>query len=151
MKKVILVALLVVGMTAFAQGKRGKFQDREKVAPEQRVEKQVEKMTADLSLNDKQAAQIKELLTKENVERESKRAEMQAKRAEGAKPSQEERDAMKEKMDEKINAHKAEMKKILTTDQYAKWEKNMEQRKEKMQDNMQDRMKNKKKRANNPE
>lgn len=147
MKKVILAVLLVVGMTAFAQGKKGKFQDREKLAPEQKVEKQVEKMTTDLSLNDKQAAQIKALLTKESVERESKRAEMQAKRAEGTKPSQEERAAMKEKMDEKINDHKAEMKKILTADQYAKWEKNMEQRKEKMQD----RMKNKKKRANNPE
>lgn len=134
MKKLVSVALMIVGITSFAQERNGKFKNREKVAPEQRVEKQVEKMTTDLGLNDKQATQLKALLTKENTQREAKKAEIQAKRAEGTKPSKEEREAMKAKMVEKIDAHKVEMKKILTSDQYAKWEKNREERKEKMKE-----------------
>lgn len=147
MKKLIVVALLVVGMTTFAQEGRKRGEGKEKLPPEQRVEKQIEKMTKELSLNEKQTAQVKELLTKENAEREAKRAEMEAKKADGTKPTPEERKAMKEKMDAKIATHKAEMKKILTADQYTKWEQNFEEKKSKMKEKIMERRSEKKKKT----
>jgi len=137
MKNLFIAALLFVGMTTFAQEPRG--ERKEKLQPEQKVEVQVNKLTKDLSLNEKQTAQVKELLTKENAERQAKKAEMDAKRADGQKPSPEERDAMKKKMEEKMANHKAEMKKILTADQYSKWEQNLEAKKEKMKEKMKER------------
>jgi len=131
MKKLILALVLVVGLTTFAQEKRQGKGDREKMTPEQQVELQVKKMKLDLDLNEKQTAQIKEIVTAQVAKREAKRAEMQSKRAEGQKPSKDElfktRSAM---LDEQI-AHKAEMKKILTPEQYTKWEsKHAEHKKE---------------------
>ena len=84
MKKVLVVALLVVGLTTFAQGKR------EKMEPEERVEAVLEKMTRDLDLNEKQVAEIKSLLTNSAEERKNKHAEMKAKKETGEKPSKEE-------------------------------------------------------------
>lgn len=139
MRKLVVVALLVVGMTTFAQVGKKRGEGKDKLPPEQRVEKQVEKMSKDLSLNEKQTAQIKELLTKENAERQAKKADMEAKKADGTKPTAEERKDMKAKMDEKITIHKAEMKKILTADQYSKWDQKFEERKEKMKEKIMDR------------
>ncbi|MEC4004771.1 hypothetical protein OX283_008885 [Flavobacterium sp. SUN052] len=145
MKKLVVFALLVVGLTTFAQEGRKRGEGKEKLPPEQRVEKQLEKMTKDLNLNEKQTAQVKELLTKENAERQAKKAEMEAKRADGTKPTPEEKMAMKEKIDQRIVTHKAEMKKILNADQYTKWEQNFEQRKEKMKEKIMERKGDKKK------
>lgn len=145
MKKVFLLAFLVVGLTTFAQGKRGKLQDGEKLSPEQRTEKQVEKMTKELGLNDTQAKQVKELFAKGVAEREAKKSEMQKRRAEGNKPTPEEREAMKVKMGEKQEQMKSEMKKILTADQYAKWEEKKAERKEKFAEKIEERKENRKK------
>lgn len=131
MKKLILALALVVGLTTFAQEKRGKKGEREKMTPEQQVELQVKKMKLDLDLNDKQTVEIQKIVSKQVEKREAKRAEMQTRKTEGQKPSKDElfktRSAM---LDEQI-AHKAEMKKILTAEQYTKWEsKHAEQKKE---------------------
>ncbi|WP_298115785.1 hypothetical protein [Flavobacterium sp.] len=131
MKKLILAFALVIGLTTFAQEKRQGKGEREKLTPEQQVELQVKKMKLDLDLTDKQTAEIQKIVSKQVEKREAKRAEMEAKRASGEKPSKDEffkkRNAM---LDEQI-AHKAEMKKILTSEQYTKWEsKHSEQKKE---------------------
>jgi len=144
MKKLILAVVLVVGMTAFAQD--GRRERMEKLTPEQRVDLQVKKMTKDLDLNNKQASEVRILVQKEVEKREAKRAEREAKKA-AMRPSKEEMEAMKAKMQEEQKANAIEMKKILTADQYAKWEKNREERKEKMMDKMQDRKENRKKKA----
>lgn len=130
MKKLVLMALLVVGITTFAQEKRE--ERKEKLTPEQRADFQVKKMTKDLNLNDKQAEQVKVLVAKEVEKREVKRAEMEAKRAEQTKPSKEEMEVRKTEMKASQEAMKAEMKKILTADQYTKWEQKLEERKDKM-------------------
>jgi protein CpxP len=145
MKKVFLLALLVVGLTTFAQGKSGKRGDVEKLTPEQKTEKQVERLTKDLNLNATQAKQVKELFVKAVEEREAKRIEMEKRRAEGTKPTPEEREAMKAKMAEKQEAIKVEMKKILTADQYVKWEAKKGERKEKHADRKEERKENRKK------
>lgn len=142
MKKLFVAALLVVGMATFAQEQ--KAERKEKFTPEQRVDFQIKKMKADLNLDEKQAEQVKALLTQEAKKREAKRAEMEAKRAEKARPSKEETEARKAELKANQEAMKAEMKKILTADQYTKWEQKQEERKEKMIERMKDK---KKKRA----
>lgn len=133
MKKLFVVALFAIGLTAMAQekGKRGDFKD---MTPEQRTELHVKKMTKDLDLNEKQQKEIKELL---NAQKED-RAEMIEKRKEiketAEKATKEQRAEMKAKMEEKKAAINAKMKTILTDDQFKKWEAQKEQGKERMKE-----------------
>lgn len=124
MKKVFLAFALIIGLTTFAQDKKGNRGEREKLTSEQQAELQTKKMKLDLNLNDKQAAEIKSILTKQAEKRTAKRNEMQAKNKEGQKPSKDERFKMKNAMLDEQIAHKAEMKKILNAEQFAKWEEN---------------------------
>ena len=132
MKKVIVAALLVVGMTAFAQEKEGRRAGREKLTTEQKVDFQVKKMTKDLDLNEKQAKDVSVLVTKEVEKREAKRAEMQNLKAE-------KRAEMKAQIEAEQVAVSADMKKILTAEQYAKWEKIRDERKENFKEKMAER------------
>ncbi len=118
MKKLIVAALLVVGMTTFAQEKEGRIPGKEKLTSEQKVNLQVKKMTKYLGLNETQTKEIRVLVTKELEKREAKIEEMKAQRkAEQAAVS-------------------SDMKKILTPEQYAKWEKNREEKKESIKEKM---------------
>lgn len=127
MKKLFVVALLVVGITAFAQEKEGKRTGRERLTTEQKVDLQVKKMSKDLDLNEKQKEQFKALATKEVQKREQKRKELRdAKEQDRAK--------MKAQMETNQAAMSAEMKKILTPEQFTKWEKIRNERKEKMKE-----------------
>ena len=120
MKKLVFMALLIVGITAFAQEKRE--ERKEKLSPEQRVNFQVKKITKDLNLNEKQIEQVKALVSKEVEKREAKRAEMEAKREGQTRPSKKEMEARKTEMKANQEAMKSEMKKILTAEQFTKWE-----------------------------
>ena len=132
MKKVIVAALLVVGMTAFAQEKEGRRAGREKLTTEQKVDFQVKKMTKDLDLNEKQAKDVSVLVTKEVEKREAKRAEMQNLKAK-------KRAEMKAQIEAEQVAVSADMKKMLTAEQYAKWEKIRDERKENFKEKMAER------------
>jgi hypothetical protein len=132
MKKVFLAILLVVGMTAIAQETKIEKPRKEKMSSEQKVELYVKKMKLDLDLNDKQVTEVKKLAEVQFQKREAKRAEIKAKREEEKKIRDEKRFEMKNQMLDEQIAQKAEMKKILTPEQYAKWEKIQSERKEKM-------------------
>jgi protein CpxP len=132
MKKVFLALVLIFGLTTFAQGKKEGKVEREKMSPEQQVELQVKRMKLDLDLNDKQSSEIKAILTKQTEKRATKRAEMQAKKAEGKKPSKDEIFKMKNAMLDEQIANKTEMKKILNAEQFAKWEQNQLNRKKEL-------------------
>lgn len=134
MKKLIVATLLVVGITAFAQEKEGIRPGREKLTAEQKVDFQVKKLTKDLDLNEKQSEQVKALVSKEVEKREAKRAEMD-------ELKKKKREEMKAQRDADQTALRSEMKKILTVDQYAKWEKGREERKEHMKEKMWERRK----------
>ncbi|MFM2213616.1 MAG: hypothetical protein RL427_879 [Bacteroidota bacterium] len=125
MKKVFLAIVLVLGLTTFAQEKEGKKGNREKLTPEQRVDLQVKRMTKDLDLNEKQVAELRTLVTKQEEKREAKRAEIKEKRDKNAAKREEVKAAMEKERAESD----AEMKKILTPDQYSKWVKIREERK----------------------
>ncbi|NNT72005.1 hypothetical protein HKT18_07235 [Flavobacterium sp. IMCC34852] len=129
MKKVFLALLLLVGITALAQEKKGKRMDGEKLTTEQKVDFQVKKMTKDLNLNETQAKEVRTIVTKEVEKREAKKAEMDKKkeqaRAERLAQAKENQAALE-----------ADMKKILTPDQFAKWEKSREEKKAKVKERM---------------
>jgi hypothetical protein len=119
MKKVFVALVLIVGMTTFAQKREPQ---REKLTPEQRVELQVKKMKLDLDLNDKQAMEIKKLMAEHSKKREAKRAEHNAQKAKNVKPTADEMYLMKSQMLDEQIAMKSEIKKVLTPEQYAKWD-----------------------------
>jgi len=123
MKKVIVVALLIVGITAFAQEKEGLRAKKEKLTTEQKVDFQVKKLSKDLNLTVEQTKSVQDLVTNQVKKREAKRAEM--------KEIKEKKLAeMKAEMEKEQAAVSADMKKILTPEQFAKWEKIREEKKE---------------------
>jgi hypothetical protein len=133
MKNLFLAVVLFVGLTTFAQEKKG--ERREKLTSEERVDLQIKRLTKELTLDEKQVKEVRILVAKEVEKREVKRTEMQAKKAEReklARPSKEEMEARKAEMKKEQASMKAEMKKVLTADQYTKWEQKLEDRKEKM-------------------
>lgn len=132
MKKLFVAALLVVGITAFAQEREGRRSGKEKLTSEQKVDFQVKKMTKDLELTEKQASEVKTIVAKQVQKREAKRAEIKA-------DKEKDRAEMKANMEKEQAAVSADLKKILTPEQYAKWEKNREEKKEKMKERMRER------------
>jgi hypothetical protein len=126
MKKLIIAALLVVGIAAFAQNRKemGNRPDRsemEKFSPEQRTQLMVKKLTLDLDLNAKQQEEVKQIIADQEEKREAMRAERKIRKAGAEKLNTDEQFAMQNKMlDEKI-AMKNKMKTILSPEQFEKW------------------------------
>ncbi len=125
MKRFIVVALLAIGMSAFAQVEHSENEGKdpiEKMSPTERAEKALKRMTKKLKLTEAQQKQMKVLIT----EQEAKKAEP------NFKPCKEDRLAMKEKIS-----------KVLTAEQNAIWDKIQEDRKEKMKEKMKEKKKKK--------
>jgi protein CpxP len=120
MKTWILAAVMMAGLTLSAQEKG---EQREPLKPEQRAELHAKKMTLALDLNEKQQKDLQKLFTEQNKKAEQFKAQRKTGNETANKMTADERFAMQNKMlDEKI-AMKADMKKILNSDQFAKWEK----------------------------
>jgi hypothetical protein len=120
MKKLCIVALLVIGLSSFAQERKERHPkgEIEQMTLEQRNQLHLKKMTLDLDLNAKQQEQVGKLMTEQMAKIEKMKAEHKAKMEE-AKAL---RFEMKNKMlDEQIEL-KNKMKSILSADQFAKWE-----------------------------
>lgn len=129
MKSLILAAAMMIGVVASAQDKRER---PEPLKPEQRAELRVKQMDLALDLDDKQQKDLQKLILERTKKAEQFKAERKAKREAGQKPTADERFAMKSKMlDERI-AMRDEVKKILTEEQYAKWEKMKREKKGKI-------------------
>lgn len=125
MKKFIMIAVLLTGMTAMAQ--RHDMQEGRKsmkdLSPEQIATLQTKRMTLALDLTDAQQAKMKTLFTKEAEERKAKMEERKTKRENDEKLTADEKYAMEnERLDKQI-AYKKAIKSILSDEQYAKWEK----------------------------
>jgi hypothetical protein len=124
MKKLIIAALLVVGMTSFAQ-ERNKMERRqhgmemEKFTPEQRNELMLKKMTLELDLSAKQQNQMKSIIAEKSAKQE---VMMEGRKEKTDKPSREERFAMKSKMLDEQIIMKGKMKNILSAEQFEKWD-----------------------------
>jgi protein CpxP len=123
MKKLMVMALLMVGITIFAQERNRKQQGNqmEQFTPEQRSELQVKKLTLELDLNESQQRDIKAFIADKNTKMEAHRTAMKAMKEKGTKPTSDERFAMKSKMLDEQIATKKRMEKILNPKQLEKW------------------------------
>lgn len=129
MKKLILAVMLFVGITTFAQQRKA---GKERLTSEEKVDLQVKRMTKELSLDEKQAKEVRAIVTKEVAKRETKRAEVKEQK-------DKKREEIKAEMQKEQAAFSADIKKVLTPEQYAKWEKNREDKKAKLKDRMKER------------
>ncbi len=125
MKKVILLAALMLGFTAMAQkGERGNRGDFKNMSAEQMATLQTKQMTLDLNLTASQQSKIQALNLDNATKRKAKMEERKALKEAAERPARtsDEQYAMRaERLDAAI-AHKAELKKILSTEQFEQWE-----------------------------
>ncbi|WP_431244307.1 hypothetical protein ACQ9BO_08155 [Flavobacterium sp. P21] len=138
MKKLFIATMLFVGVASFAQDmdqKSGRDQ-RERMTPEQRNEKQLQKLTSELTLDANQQAQVKQLLADRSAKAEKLRETRQANKDSGTKLTATEREAFKKEMIAERDANDAKMKSILNADQYTKWKKIQEENKDKAREKM---------------
>ncbi|MBL7955372.1 MAG: hypothetical protein JNJ91_10060 [Flavobacteriales bacterium] len=104
MKKLMIVAVLA-SMTLAAQA-----QEKEKRTPQERAKARTEHMTKELALSPEQQAKVEAINLKYADQVEAVRSEREA-----------ERTAKREAAKAMHDAHDAEMKAVLTADQYTKW------------------------------
>ncbi len=130
MKKLILVVLLAIGMSTFAQEKI----EKDRKSPEERGAILLKKMTTELNLDAKQQAQMKQVIAEQGAKREAMKAERMANKDLPKVPTPEERKLRKQKMDDGKKAMDEKLKIILTPEQFTKWNAFQEARKDKMKD-----------------
>lgn len=117
----LMVALLMVGGLAMAQGPRR--EGKMKMDPKERAEKMTERMAKEYSLNE---AQKKELLDANLA--------LNEKMAKKAEDSKAEKQQMHKEMKANRDAYEAQLKKIMTEEQYASYTKNQAERQKRMKD-----------------
>ena len=125
MKKVILLAVLMLGFTAMAQkGERGNRGDYKNMSAEQMATLQTKQMTLDLNLTATQQSKIQALNLDIATKRKAKMEERKALKEAAERPARtsDEKYAMKAERLNAAIAHKAELKKILSTEQFEQWE-----------------------------
>jgi Spy/CpxP family protein refolding chaperone len=125
MKKLFIVALLVVGMTSFAQERKARPEraQMEQMTPEQRNQLHLKKMTLELDLNASQQKEMSKIIAEQSAKREARMAERKATKDSAKKQlTSDELFAKKNKMLDEQIIMKERMKKILTPEQYKKWD-----------------------------
>ena len=131
MKKVILLLLCMVGLTAMAQrGENGQRNGMKDLTPEQMATLQTKKMVLALDLSQDQQSKIQAINLEKAVARKAKWEERKAlkENGEAKKPTSEERYTMQNARLDQMIAQQAEMKNILSAEQYSKWEKMAQRR-----------------------
>jgi len=123
MKKLIVLALLIVGTTMVAQERNRMHQGNkmDQFTPEQQSQLMLKKMTLELDLTDAQQKEISAFISDKIAKKEAHKAEMKAMKEKGVQPTSDEKFAMAmKKLDEQI-AMKKRMEKILSPKQFEKW------------------------------
>ncbi|TWI03369.1 hypothetical protein IQ05_00312 [Flavobacterium tiangeerense] len=125
MKKLLIVLVLAFGITSQAQERKTKTESAkmERMSAEQKRALQVKKMTLELDLNASQQKEISSLLAEQSTKREAMLADRKAnKTAEKKQLTSNERFELKNQMLDNQIAMKERMKKILSNDQFKKWD-----------------------------
>ena len=114
MKKILFAAVaLIFSVSIFAQApQRG---ERREFKPEEMATRMADGMKKELNLNDEQYKSVYNLYLKRGEE-------MKARRNKGQQGQQVNREARREEMKKSQEAMNAELKKILTAEQYTKYE-----------------------------
>lgn len=135
MKKVFLMTILFLSVFSLAQAQRNTGQRPSKsgnkgehmgmMSPEERAERQTQRLTEALSLNPEQIAKVKAIYVK-NAD-ENRKAFEKARAA-----GQEEREKMQGQMKASMAKQDNEIKALLTPEQKEKFEKHIKEREERM-------------------
>jgi periplasmic protein CpxP/Spy len=134
MKNILLTFVLLFNLIAFSQETATKPENTpkresiKKLTAQQKSKEQLERMTKELNLDEKQVAAIKILVDNRIEKREAFKQKWKLLE----KGNKEERKTLRESMKAEQDDTKEEMKKILTEEQFKKFEANNEERKEKM-------------------
>ena len=121
MKKIVLSAAFVI-LGTFAMAQQTPMMNKKDPAQmEQKRQEKLKVMQTELNLTNAQVAQIKALQDKKMAERQQNAPQMQA-----------ERKAKMEQMKAKNEQWNAEMKQILTPEQYQKWQTKQKERMQNM-------------------
>lgn len=143
MKKLIIAALLVIGISAFAQEnqpeKKGNKGQRERMTPEQRNQALLDRMTTELKLDAKQQEQIKPIIAEQAAKLQAMREQRMV--GNSKEMSKEERSALREKRTEDKIALDAKFQSILTPEQFKKRKENEDANREKMRQTRESRQK----------
>ncbi|MBU3681384.1 MAG: hypothetical protein FGM16_05545 [Flavobacterium sp.] len=136
MKKLVVVAVLLLSVTAFAQEKRKKGPE---MSAEKKVELQVARLKIELDLNEKQTAELRTVF-QERLQKQNKlRAEFGSKKDSLHKPSPAQREQMKKIKSDNKKVFEEQLKKILTATQFETWNQLKTDRQNKTKDRMQKR------------
>jgi len=127
MKKLVglTVIVLLFSLTISAQQKQERSHRESDFTPEQKATLMAKKMTLALDLDKNQETAVYKLMMENAEERQAAMAEMKKRKESGTKPTNDEKFDMQNNRLDKMIAHKAAMKKILSEEQFAKWEKSM--------------------------
>lgn len=120
----MMIAIAFLTLNATAQDTKNKNHSLKDLSAEEVATLRTKKMTLHLDLTESQQTKVKALVLEEAKQKESLRAERKAKKDDenAKKPTKEERYAMANtRLDEQIEM-KRQMKSILNTEQYEKWE-----------------------------
>ncbi|MFT6370107.1 MAG: hypothetical protein ACJAWH_001190 [Maribacter sp.] len=129
MKKLALIAVLLSGVYLTAQRHEGKRNGMKDLNPKQIATLETKIMTLVLDLDKNQQKEVEWILLANAKLKKTKLEQRKLKRDEGTKPTKEQRFAMQNEHLDHMIVQKAEMKKLLTDEQFSKWEK-MRQKKQ---------------------
>ncbi len=141
MKKIVMIALMILAVASLAQAQRGGGQrpsqapgsqnQRPQMNPEQMIERQIQRLNEAVSLTDAQKTKVKEIF-KQNGE---KQRELFSSMRNGS-GQQADREKMRAKMDEFRKKQDEQIKAVLTKEQLPKYEKYMQEREARMKERM---------------
>ena len=130
MKTWILALMMMTGVAMNAQHGERKMdrmaharERHEKLTPEQRTELKAKHLTLALGLNDKQQKEVQQLIQERETNKQQFMAQRKANKEAGKRLTADERFAAKSKMLDGQIAMQRDMKKILTPEQFTKFEK----------------------------
>ena len=123
MKKILAVMLCLLATSAFAQGFGGGQGGQRQFNPDQMATRQADRIKEACGLNDEQYGKIKEYYKKQQEEMMKQFQQNQGQGQERPRMSRED-------MEKRREAQTAELKKILTEEQYAKYEEMQKQQRQ---------------------
>nr|WP_315250947.1 hypothetical protein [uncultured Flavobacterium sp.] len=141
MKTLIIALVFGIGVSGFAQESTTAPNNSNigKMTPEQRQEKQLARLTKELTLDAKQQEAVGKILAEKSAKAQEAKSQRQTRKSSGEKMTAEEREAFKTKMQAEKADTETKMKAVLSADQYKKWLETREENKDKMRDKIRER------------
>jgi len=138
MKNLIVAALMIFTIASYAQEARPSIQkpQAERLTLEQRNQLHLKKMTLELDLNSSQQKEMSKIIAEQSSKRDAAMAERKANKEQMQKMTADERYKKKNEMLDEQMVMKARVKKILSAEQFAKWETMKDRKQHKMKKHM---------------